>query len=186
MGRVGWVTTPARGIADEKVSNGRRTRARASLAPGDDRSGDKAVANAAITTNRGTSVPPSGAARALHRGFCLSRSPPHRRTRWRRTSILCRSKKPTGAGSCKAKAIGSYASGMMKSWRIPRACAHDRRERAAASPLPSPPPARGRALSWRHSPIVATRTTSSLPYLRQSIEERWSHDRARPVSVAAR
>src|SRR5215472_6042819 len=67
----GWVgvTALARGIADERVSNRRRTRARASLAPGDDRSRDKAVANAAITTNRGTSVPPSGAARALHCGF---------------------------------------------------------------------------------------------------------------------
>jgi uncharacterized OB-fold protein len=34
---------------------------------------------------------------------------------------------------------------------------------------------------WRSSP------SSSLPYLHsQSIKERWSHDRARPVSVAAR
>src|SRR5215472_6095656 len=30
---------------------------------------------------------------------------------------FCRSRKRTGTGSCKAKAIGSYASGMMKSWK---------------------------------------------------------------------
>src|SRR5215469_9518411 len=145
----GWVgvTAPVRGTANEKASNRRRTRARASPAPGDDQSRDKAVADAAITTNRGASVPLSGAARVLHCGFCLSRSPPDRRTRWRQL-ILWRSRRRREAGSCKSEGNPVLRFCNDEVLANPEGVHAIIVENfAAASPPPNPPQSRGRALS---------------------------------------